>query len=118
MEEEIFNFVGLTRTSQIPFPIYIYILQSLSQRDTMSHNNTNMSQRAQDPKTKNEKTERREGEEGKKKKIGSAIPIQNRGKRDRESESQRNLLAARKRKSSCRGSVTTRSKQSRDFESE
>ena len=34
----------------------------------MSHNNTNMSQRAQDPKTKNEKTERREGEEGKKKK--------------------------------------------------
>ena len=53
----------------------------------MSHNNTNMSQRAQDPKTKNEKTERREGEVGKKKKIGSAIPIQNRGKRDRESES-------------------------------
>ena len=53
----------------------------------MSHNNTNMSQRAQDPKTKNEKTERREGEVGKKKKISSAIPIQNRGKRDRESES-------------------------------
>ena len=52
----------------------------------MSHNNTNMSQRPLGPKTKNEKIERREGEKGKKKKIGSAVPIQNKGKRDKESE--------------------------------
>ena len=33
MEEEIFNFVGLTRTREIPFPIYIYIYTLVSKSE-------------------------------------------------------------------------------------
>ena len=85
----------------------------MSQRDTTSHNNTNMSQRAQGPQSKNEKTERREGEKGKKKKFLSTIPISNLEQRQArgevESETLRDLPMARRRRSSCHGFVTTRS---------
>ena len=86
----------------------------------MSHNKTNMSQRAQGPKTKNEKTERREGEKGKKEKNSTKwfrFRIGASERQDRENESLRDLSMERRR-SYFRGSMTARLELSRDFESE
>ena len=92
--------------SYIYIYLHMYILWSLSHRPTTSHKNMSQGPKAPKPKSENEKTERRE----RKKKFLSAI--QNRGKRSerrsRESESLRDLPAARRRRrrrSSCRGSL-------------
>ena len=90
------------------FLLYIYIYVNTLVSESQTHNEPQKHEpRAQGPKTEIRKRKNRE--KGKKKKFLSAI--QNRGKRSerrsRESESLRDLPAARRRRrrSSCRGSL-------------
>ena len=91
--------------------MYIYIPWSLSHRPTMSHNKHEpKGPRPQNQKRKNIEKGRWKGKE---KKFLSMILISNleqRQARDEvESESLRELPAARRRRSSCHGSVMARS---------
>ena len=81
--------------------------------ESQTHNKHEPSRRAQGPKTQNEKTERREAKWDRKKKkknpLGDSdfrFRTEASERRGRESESLRDVPAARRRRrSSCRGSV-------------